>query len=352
MGPSIATEIILKSSLNKHFRLYHLDTSTHETLLTLGKLTFGRMWNNAKLYFMMAFLIIKHRPDLVFIPISQTTIGFIKDSIFIILSRLFLRKTLLQLRGGNFKNWLNGSSAITRIYVGMILRKTQGVFVLGGKLRNLFSDFFKDDKIFVVPNGANFSIKPANKKKNPILKLLYLSNLQSSKGIEDVLDALVLLKKDYDDSKYEVDIVGSWLDEFIKDKCIKLVNQNNLPVTFHPPAFDKEKFLYLLNADILIFPPREPEGHPWVIIEAMAAGLPIISTDQGAITESVIDGVNGFIVEKQNPQQIAEKIKLLIENPELRIKMGKESRRLYEEKFTEEKMIKHLVDCFTMVLNE
>ena len=83
----------------------------------------------------------------------------------------------------------------------------------------------------------------------------------------------------------------------------------------------------------------------------MAAGLPIISTDQGAITESVIDGVNGFIVEKQNPQQIAEKIKFLIENPELKKKMGKESRRRYEENFTEEKMVERLTQAFNAVLS-
>ena len=83
----------------------------------------------------------------------------------------------------------------------------------------------------------------------------------------------------------------------------------------------------------------------------MAAGLPIISTDQGAITESVIDGVNGFIVKKQNPQQIAEKIKILIEKSELRLKMGNESRRLYEENFTEEKMVERLTQAFNAVLS-
>jgi glycosyltransferase involved in cell wall biosynthesis len=94
-----------------------------------------------------------------------------------------------------------------------------------------------------------------------------------------------------------------------------------------------------------------PEGHPWVLVEAMAAGLPIISTDQGAITESVIDGVNGFIVDSNNPLQIAEKLEYLMDHPEIREKMGKESRRLYEENFTEEKMIEKLKDVFNTVLN-
>ena len=85
-------------------------------------------------------------------------------------------------------------------------------------------------------------------------------------------------------------------------------------------------------------------------IEAMGAGLPIVSTDRGAITESVIDGKNGFIVGQKNPLQIAEKIKYLINNPEQRKKMGEESRRLYLENFTEDKMIARLSQTFNVVL--
>ena len=93
-----------------------------------------------------------------------------------------------------------------------------------------------------------------------------------------------------------------------------------------------------------------PEGHPWVIVEAMAAGLPIISTDQGAITESVVDGVNGFIVEKRNPTAIAEKIITLIDDTHLRHKMGKASRIFYEEKFTEKHLVENFKTCFYAVI--
>ena len=82
----------------------------------------------------------------------------------------------------------------------------------------------------------------------------------------------------------------------------------------------------------------------------MAAGLPIISTDQGAITESVLNMENGFIIESNNPEQIAEKIEYLVNHPDVRQKMGKESRRLYEENFTEEIMVKRLASVFNTVI--
>ena len=83
----------------------------------------------------------------------------------------------------------------------------------------------------------------------------------------------------------------------------------------------------------------------------MAAGLPIISTDQGAITESVVEGVNGFIIEKRNPDQISEKIIFLIENPDIMEKMGEASRKLYLENFTEKKMVDRISYAFKTVMN-
>jgi glycosyltransferase involved in cell wall biosynthesis len=112
------------------------------------------------------------------------------------------------------------------------------------------------------------------------------------------------------------------------------------------------KFDLLSDADIFLFPPREPEGHPWVIIEAMAASLPIISTDQGAIIESVIDGSNGFIVPPFQPDIIADKIKLLVSDPILRKKMGAESLNYYKKEFTEERMVEKLTNIFNTVINK
>lgn len=350
MGPAIATEILLRSGLQEEFVLLHLNTNVHTHLATLGKVSSTRVCGNLRLYVKMAFTCARHLPALVLIPISQTTLGFIKDSVFIIIGKLFRRKILLQLRGSNFGHWIEASSPITRRYITFILRSTEGIIVLGDKLRGMFADFFPPSRIFTVPNGADIAIAPSRRRDNDKISLLYLGNLQASKGIEDVIEAVSVLQKRFDVTNVEMKVVGSWFSDGIKERTLEVVLKNNLPVSFHGVAAGADKWTFLADTDIFIFTPREPEGHPWVIIEAMAASLPIISTDQGAITESVIDGVNGFIVDKQNPGQIAEKIKVLIQNEELRIRMGKESLRLYEEKFTEEAMVRNLTKCFNQVL--
>jgi glycosyltransferase involved in cell wall biosynthesis len=349
MGPAIATKILLESDLCNQFEIIFLNTKANDSINTLGKWSFGKIFKNISLYFKLAGLILRNKPDLVLIPISQTTSGFIKDSFYILIARLLGRKVLLQLRGSNFKNWLTASSGFVKGYVKFVLKRTNGIIVLGNKLKYLFADYFPQEKIFVVPNGADYII-PKMKRSSEEVKIIYLSNLLSSKGIEDVFDAVNIL---YQENKnFSVDLIGEWLHEETKKYCLELMQKNKLPIRIHTSEASKDKLRFLASADIFVFPPREPEGHPWAIVEAMAAGLPVISTDKGAITESVKDGINGYIVGPKHPEQIAEKLQTLIADKNLREKMGKESRDLYLKEFTEAKMVEKLAKVFYTIIEE
>ena len=346
MGPSIATEIILNSTLNEQYNLIHADTKINSNLNDMGSISVTKIIKNIKLYINLFVLILKYKPKLVLIPISQTTVGFIKDSIYIIIAKLLRVKILINLRGSDFKAFYNKSNYINKFFIRTILSFCDSVIVLGNNLKYIFKDFFKDEQIHVVPNGANYDIP--QKKKNKVPSILYLANLQSSKGIEDVIVALSLLKqRGYD---FQANIVGSWREEKTKNFCLDLVRNENLPIKFHSNKSGREKFNFFSNADIFVFTPRKPEGHPWVIVEALASGLPIISTDQGAITESVIHEKNGFIVKTYSPEEIAERLIQLISNPKLMNEMAQKSKEYYNSYFTEEKMVENLSIAFNKTI--
>jgi glycosyltransferase involved in cell wall biosynthesis len=356
MGPAIATEIILNSRLKERFDLVHFDTKLNREISGIGKLHPQKFYELPVQYLKFFKVMIKEMPSLVLVPISQSSWGFFKDGIFILICKLFGRKLIIHLRGSNIKNWLAGAGWFINIYFRLCMKISNAVIVLGQKLRYLFADYFRDDKIFVVPNGGNYDIQPGE-KQNPTednekkVRLLYLGNLQYSKGIKDILGALVCLDNETI-SKVTLNVVGAFRAPEDKIEIIREIINFDLPVNLFPPAGKALKMELLSKADIFVFPPREPEGHPWVIIEAMAAGLPIISTDQGAITESVLDGVNGFIAAPNNPEQIAEKITMLVNDEEMRRRMGKESRRFYEENFTEDIMVERLAKVFYKVMGE
>ncbi|MFZ2055758.1 MAG: glycosyltransferase family 4 protein, partial [Candidatus Aminicenantales bacterium] len=243
----------------------------------------------------------------------------------------------------------NNSSALVSSYVSFILRKTQGMVVLGTNMRNLFRDYFTETRLFVVPNGVNLSMKSIPRNINGPARILYLSNISLAKGIEDVINAIVLMER-HCRLPFHLDVVGNWRDAETRERISLFIGGKNLPLTFHGQIVGNARLRFYENADIFVFPPRQPEGHPWVIVEAMAAGLPIVTTNQGEIPQCVLNGVNGFVLATADSNKIAEKLKFLIENPKARERMGLESRRLYLENFTEEKMVERLSAAFHSVL--
>jgi glycosyltransferase involved in cell wall biosynthesis len=73
------------------------------------------------------------------------------------------------------------------------------------------------------------------------------------------------------------------------------------------------------------------EGQPLVIVEAMAYGCPIVTTNVGGIPELIQDNVNGLLCSPEDPECLAQKIKLLIDDPALRQRLGQAARKSYEQ---------------------
>lgn len=349
MGPAIATQILLQSGLNDYYKLIHLDTRINTSLESLGKWSINKISVSVRIYFRMLRICLKQKPELILIPISQTSTGFIKDFVFITIGKLTGRKIVLQLRGSNFVNWQNKSSSVMKAIVKTAMKWAEGIIVLGNNLRFLFQDYFPAEKIFVIPNGGNFKIPKGTEKNEETVRLLFLANLFDAKGIRDVIDAIHILNKQMKD-RFTLDVVGKWLEVETQNYCMKQIADHKLPVQIHEATSGVEKMNYYASSDIFIFTPRDPEGHPWVIVEAMAAGLPIIATDKGAIKESVINGSNGFIVADRNPKEIADRLELLIADTQLRKTMAAQSLNYYREKFTEEKMVDNYVRCFNQLI--
>lgn len=349
MGTSVWFESLQHADWGAEWQVDFFNVNIHTSMETLGKARWSSIPKNISLYQKLKKQLKTKNYQLVLIPISQETIGFIKDSFFIRIAAKRTDKVLLMLHGSNFQNWQKISSSWIRNYTKSALKKADGIIVLGEKLKTLFTDYFTAENIFAVHNGADFVFPEKTIQESQKTNMLYLSNLQPAKGITDLVDALSLLS--IDKTQYEVHVVGQWINADTKTYCLAQKKKDQLPIHFLGPIYGNEKLKKIAEADMFVFPPRAPEGHPLVIVEAMAAGLPIISTDQGAITESVIDGKNGFIVASSNPDEIARKIEDLIQNPEKRQLMGQESRRMYEASFTREKMISNLKKVFRQVLD-
>jgi len=88
------------------------------------------------------------------------------------------------------------------------------------------------------------------------------------------------------------------------------------------------------------------EGFPLTVIEGMRAGLPTIGSDVGGVREAVEDGQNGFLVPREDPEELSRKVRILLTDAQLRRRMGQEGRRRYESMFTFEKMYERTLEVY------
>ncbi len=378
IGPAVATKMILASELNNQFKLIHLDTSDHRSITNIGKLDLRDIFLAILHIFKLLFLLIKYSPRIIYLPICQTVIGYFRDVIFIVLSKVFGVKVIIHLRGGYFRKLYEKSNPFVKIVIRSSLKLISRAIVLGKSLRYIFEGLVPSERIGVVPNGierdyitnAEFEYalctkhyalstpnQPNSINSSPIFRILFLSNLMLSKGFFDVIKSIPLVTQLRNNPITNIQFLfaGEFHEEeMVKSEVFAFIKFHNLsPFVKFVGRVDKErKKELLLSADILVFPTYYyAEGQPWVIIEAMAAGLPIITTDMGCIKEMVIDGENGFIIEKKNPAQIAQKVMQLLENVEMRKKMGKASRARFLKYYTKDRFLGRLGRVFSEVLS-
>jgi glycosyltransferase involved in cell wall biosynthesis len=353
MGPSVATEIILNSRFVEEFNVIHIDTADRRPLSKLTKIDVTNIYLGLKHFFLLLQKLLFNKADLVYIPISQRTVGFLRDTLFIALSKLFKKKVVLHLRGGYFREFYNSSGKVTKYIVRKTLKHTDRMIVLGECLKVLFVGLVPPEKLSVVPNGLDM-VFDSNQDRNPSedkILILFLSNLIETKGFKEVLYTVKQVTQRHANVRYV--FAGGWRKNRVRRECEEYIEKENIKdyVDFIGTIAGKEKVKLYKDADLFVFPTYYPmEGHPWAIVEAMAAGLPIITTDQGCIRESVVDGKNGFIIPKRDAMAVTEKIIYLIENPHQREEMGRKSREFYEANFTKEHFVQRMIDAINLTV--
>jgi glycosyltransferase involved in cell wall biosynthesis len=347
---------------DKEFKVYTVNSSDKKNdISNMGKIDFSNVYFSLKALFSLTFILILKKIDILYVPISQNKLAYLRDGIAVILGKVFRTKVIIHLHGSYFLEFYEKSSSFYKKFIDFTMKSSAGAIVLGNNLRYIFENWFSDNQIFVLPNFVEDHIKSMNSQNNiyhngKLLKLTYLGNIVESKGILQVINAVEELLENGNDillqiiGKFGKDPFTGMQEDKIKNIIIDIVNKYPERIKYSGQITDiKTKFYVLKNeTDIFIFPSWY-EGQPLVIIEAMQCGLPIISTKNcGAIEETVIEGYNGILVEKRNVNQLVNAIEVLIKDEQLRKRMGENSRKLYEENFTPEK---HLLKFKAIVKN-
>lgn len=354
-GMTTVTNTILNSFLNKDYKLIHVNTSDRRPVSKMGLFDIINIWLAFKHFFIFLWICFKEKPNMVYLPIAQNIAGYLRDSLFLVPCRILDIKTVIHLNGGYFRVFYEKSNILMKVLIKYTLEKVSAAIVLGNCLKYIFKGIIPEGKIFVVPNGVEDNFKNNTKKyfQSNTCQILFLGNLCRSKGVFEILKIIPIITSKCKNVKFI--FAGDWMKEDEKKEAIEFIDRHNINsyVEFIGVIYGEIKKKYLLNSDLLLFPTDYPfEGQPFVILEAMSAGLPIISTNKGAIGETIIDGENGYLIGIGDTEQLVKKITELISNIDLRKKMGQRSREIYLERFTKERFIQNLSNVFDTVLKD
>lgn len=214
------------------------------------------------------------------------------------------------------------------------------------------SNHILTDSQCAMTNGSGVDLKEfdfTEEPKSPPVKVIFTARMVEDKGVLILIEAAKKLEAQYKDKV--MFLLCGGLDsnpEGIKESTLR----NLCDGTYIQWLGLRDDVLRLLKeSHIVAFPSWYREGIPRSLIEATAIGRPIITTHSIGCKETVTDGYNGFLIPIKDSAALAEKLKTLIDDEELRKTFGRNSRIIAEQKFSIEDVIQTHLSIYKQLSN-
>lgn len=255
----------------------------------------------AKILYGIRFIITTHGSDLHYLARDRRLVGLIKDAIrvsaLITANSTFTREWFLDMFG---HEWYK---RIRTIPGGVDMSRYEGTAAIHEQIDKKYG--LKDKKV-----------------------VLFTGRLTVHKGVDYLIKAARQIKG-------EVIILGDGPERPYLEKLIAQYKLTNTHILGYMRPKEQVNFReFYSRADVYVAPSTWNEPLGLVILEAMAARTPVISTRAGGITSLIKDGYNGYLVRPRNAAQIVEKVNYLLENDDLRRKMAERAHKQVADKFT------------------
>ncbi len=337
-GQSLATQLLFGSDLSpiaKHL----VEIRSSARLDEIGKATPGKVFG----LFGILFRALRARFHsgarvLYYCAGSAAMVPFARDVIVLGLLRPFFNRTVIHYHSGGLPEYL--ADCPLRAALGRWIYGRGAWAISLSKLTPVPGLAWGASREIEVPNGLDVGqflpADPPAPADPAELRLLFIGNLFEDKGIFDLLAAAKLAART-SPFRLRLTLIGNWPDEATRlrfeQACLHLPPQ--LLLDDPGPRYGDEKWQALGGADLFLFPTfYRSENLPLVIIEAMAATLPVIATDWRGVGSLVEDGVTGQLVPPRDVDALADAIQRLAADPALRQSMAAAGRSRYEQRFT------------------
>jgi len=299
-----------------------------EDLGSINRVSARKLWLWLRLLLGLATRLARRRPSFVYFTPVPTGPGFLRDLTFIGVVKAFRVPLILHLHGRGIAE--RTENPLWRGLYRLVLRQCAIVSASPGmQARELTPLRLSGSRLYTVPNRVEAVDVEGFRRRcsGRAPRLLFLSSTFPAKGVLILLDAAKRLRER--GVPFELNIVGSSTPA-IDGAIAEYVRAHDLGahVRCDGALYGPDKYRAFGRADVFVHPTLN-DYVPLVVLEALQFGLPIVSTNVGAIPEMVIDGEHGLIVEQGDAAALACALETLLRDAALRRSMGLASRCRY-----------------------
>jgi len=201
-------------------------------------------------------------------------------------------------------------------------------------------EYVPEHRVAVVPNGLDFGPFAPRTPRAALRKVVAVGNLRPLKGHDVLIDAAVEILERFPDARFE--IIGEGPE---RASLAARARVHGVAHAFDFTGHGDDIPARLADADIFVHPSRF-ESFPNAVLEAMAAGLPIVASDVGGIPELVEDGRTGWLVPPGEDETLASRVMHLMANPEEGARIGAAAREAVLAGFSFDRMVARFDDIY------
>lgn len=333
-------------SINQTFDCHYFNLSLAKNLQDIGKGGIRKLYNFIQQLKSIHHEIKTFEPDICYVTPNAKGGAFYKDFLVVMMLKRMGQKVIIHYHN---KGVATRQEKLLDNQLYNYFFKGLKVILLAETLYKDICKYVKQENVYICPNGIPEQKKLPLKKEHRIFNILFLSNMMKEKGVWDLVKACQILKEK--GKSFHCHFVGKWSD-ITEHDFMTQIKKNNLEeyITAHGAKYGEEKNNFFQEADVFVFPTfYNNECFPLVLLEAMEQGIPCISTEEGGIPYIIEDNKTGYIIQKQSPRELAEKIDYFIQNPDKCISMGNAGRERFKQEFNLSSFENHIIEILKQV---